>query len=238
MMPRMEDLKAVFDSDPQNEIWNSLKAKNIPIKVLKAIKSTYQEPKGVVCLNGRVSRVFSPGKVVKQGYSLSPLLYIVYKDEISSICKRRTAGMYMSQWNLFSVVVQFLLYADDIVLTVHSPERLQQAVMEWNEELERKGMTINPLKSKILQVGRTQEDIRIVCNKEVTDYTYMAMTINRSRKVDSEVSNRISKANSVYYTICNTVIGKKRGGAGCEALPVQIYLLTDTSLCSRELDPE
>ncbi|XP_066904476.1 uncharacterized protein [Halyomorpha halys] len=42
----------------------------------------------------------------------------------------------------------------------------------------------------------------------VADFTYLGTIIDRSGKIDSEISNRIKKANAVYYQIYNTVIGK------------------------------
>ncbi|XP_014285662.1 uncharacterized protein [Halyomorpha halys] len=77
-------------------------------------------------------------------------------------------------------------------------------------------MLINTNKSKILQFRRKKEDIHICCNGEglkvVTDFTYLGTVIDGSWKVDADISNRINKANVVYYQICNTVLGEKQVG--------------------------
>lgn len=237
------DLKSAFDSVPREEIWNALRAKNVLRSLVEAIKSTYQEPKGVVRLNGLESDVFNIAKGVKQGDSLSPLLFLLFMDEVASICKRRTGRTFLGRRKLNPVIIQLLLYADDVVLIADSMEKLQQAVIEWYEELRRKGMLINTNKSKVLHVGRQQEDIHIYCNGEelevVMDFTYLGAVIDRSGKVDSEITNRISKANAVYYQICNTVVGKKEVGKNVKLhifksvyLPILLYgaeswILTD-----------
>ena len=41
-------------------------------------------------------------------------------------------------WNMRPVFIQTLIYADDIVLIADAPGKLQQAVVEWQEELKRK----------------------------------------------------------------------------------------------------
>lgn len=68
----------------------------------------------------------------------------------------------MGKWNLKIVVTQTLLYDDDIVLIADSVQNLQQAVVEWEAELERKGMNINANKSKIMQIGREYEEVHIL----------------------------------------------------------------------------
>ncbi|XP_014270405.1 uncharacterized protein [Halyomorpha halys] len=42
----------------------------------------------------------------------------------------------------------------------------------------------------------------------VDEYTYLVTVISRNGKEDQEISNRIKKANAIYYRLCNTVIGK------------------------------
>lgn len=85
--------------------------------------------------------------------------------------------------------------------------------VEWFEELHRKGVDINTSKSKIPQVGRQEEDIHVYCNwKElemIADFTYLGAVLDRSGKVDSEISNRIGKKTTVYCQIWNTVVGEK-----------------------------
>lgn len=130
--------------------------------------------------------------------------------------------------------VELLVYADDIVLIANSVVKLQQAVTEWSEELSRKGMQINTRKSKILHVGRHEEEVQVYCNGEqlevVEDYTYLGTVVDRSGKVDSELSQRIGKANTVYYQICNTVVGKREVGRDVKLhifksvyLPILLY---------------
>lgn len=48
------------------------------------------------------------------------------------------------------------------VLIADSEQNLQQAVVEWEAELERKGMNINANKSKIMQIGREYEEVHIL----------------------------------------------------------------------------
>lgn len=211
------DLKAAFDSVPRNEIWKALVAKDIPGDLISAIKSAYHEAKGVVRINGKESEAFCIERGVRQGDSLSPLLFIIFMDEIHKICKRRTAWTAIGKWNLRTILVQSLLYADDIVLITDSQEKMQEALTEWQEELLRKGMVINTSKSKILVLSREEpEEVHLICNGEtlevVPEFTYLGTVISSSGKIDPEISHRITRANQVYYQVCNSIIGHREVG--------------------------
>lgn len=125
-----------------------------------------------------------------------------------AIYKRFDPWTHVGQWNLIPVV-QFLIFGTVSFLSqIHLKDCSKQLLS--GEYLKRKDILINSAKSKNLQVGKTQENIRIFCNKEVievvSNFIYLGAMINRSGKVDSEITNRISKVNTVYYQICNSII--------------------------------
>ncbi|XP_014294694.1 uncharacterized protein [Halyomorpha halys] len=129
------------------------------------------------------------------------------------MCKRKTAHDYYWQMEHEDKLAQVMVFTDEIVLIADNKENLHQAGTEWEAELERKGMTFNVRKSKLMQIGLEQENIEILCKGEpiemVDKYTYLGTVISRNGKVDQEISNRIKKANAIYYHLCNTVVGKR-----------------------------
>jgi retron-type reverse transcriptase len=70
-------------------------------------------------------------KGIKQGDRLSPLLFAIFMDSILKHCKRRTPRMKIGNWNLRPVLIQALVYADDVLLIIDKKEYLQNAVIEW-----------------------------------------------------------------------------------------------------------
>lgn len=210
------DLKAAFDSVPRQYIWEALVAKRVPIRLINAIKSVYEQPVGIVRIDGEMSEEFLMERGVKQGDSLSPLLFNIFLDEITKICKRRTNRTKMGMWKMRPVFIQTLLYADDIALIADTPEKLQQGIMEWYEELRRKGMEINIEKSKVMWISkqdRSEDELNIECDgktlERIDTYEYLGVIISSDGRIEQEVLNRVKKATTAYYGMNSTIMGKK-----------------------------
>jgi hypothetical protein len=80
-------------------------------------------------------------KGVKQGDSLSPLLFIIAMDQILKQCKRTTRCK-VGNYKMRPIYVQSLIYAYDIALIVSNKE-LQKTVTEWASAIKDRGMRIN-----------------------------------------------------------------------------------------------
>ena len=76
------DLHSAFDEVPREELWKALSKKKTPSKLMRAVQSIFQKVQGVVHMDGKTSGTFDMERGIKQGDSLSPLLFIVFMDEI------------------------------------------------------------------------------------------------------------------------------------------------------------
>ena len=155
-------------------------------------------------------------KGTNQGDSLSPLLFIIFMDQIIKHCKRRTKKYKVGNSKMRPVHLQALVYADDILLISNNTRNLQQAIIEWVSTLEERGMKINTSKSKVMKVGREEngnEDINIKWKddklEQVNTYQYLGTIISSTGSLEDEINNRVNKANGIYYQIYNSIIGKK-----------------------------
>ncbi|PSN44047.1 hypothetical protein C0J52_26082, partial [Blattella germanica] len=93
---------------------------------------------------------------------------------------------------------------------------LLQLVVIRNETLKHKGLMVNTEKCKVMQMGKTDEDIEIIqieCTgkflEQVQSYEYLGTIIQQNGKVRKEIFNRIRKASSIYYQLSGTIFGKK-----------------------------
>jgi Reverse transcriptase (RNA-dependent DNA polymerase). len=63
----------------------------------------------VIRLDGKESETFEMETGVKQGDSLSPLLFITMMDEIHKICKAQTGRMKVGNWMKRPIQCQVLI---------------------------------------------------------------------------------------------------------------------------------
>jgi len=111
------DLEAAFDSLNREKIWKILRKMKVTQKLRKVIINLYKNVEGKVRLNGKCSQIFKMRRGVKQGDSLSPLLFIVVMNEILKNCKNKIKNIDpIGYWNLIPVSVHSLVFVDDIAL--------------------------------------------------------------------------------------------------------------------------
>jgi hypothetical protein len=109
--------------------------------------------------------------------------------------------MKIGNWNLRPVLIQALVYADDILLISDKQEYLQNAVIEWGSTFRERGLEINTAKNKIMKISKVQdnEEVNITWNETtlevVEQYNYLGVIITNNEKIDKEINNRIKKAN-------------------------------------------
>ena len=207
------DLKAAFDKVPRKVMWETLRKKNVQTKLIRAIKSTFDNVIGCVRMSAQCSNDFKMDMGIKQGDSLSPLLFIAVMDEILKSCKAETPKAVIGHLNLQRVTIQALLFADDVVLISDSEQGLQKAVNEWTKQIKNRGMEMNANKSKVMKISKRGGELSIksgnVQLEQVEDFEYLGTIINQTGSMENEIRNRVRKGNQAYYQIKDTIFGKK-----------------------------
>ena len=211
------DLTSAFDIVPKQEIWKALEEMRVTDKLRRAIQSVYKTVKGRVRICGDTSDIFYMSKGLKQGDSLSPLLFNILMNEILRNSKILQPKTKIGHYNLAPVYLQCLVYADDIMIITDSEHKLQEAINVWNSELEKKGMKLNKKKSKLIAINKQEEldnnRMKITCGWEdlewVNSCDYLGVRIQSNGKIDNEITNRINKASKVYHSLNHALISKK-----------------------------
>ena len=93
---------------------------------------------------------FQIGKVVCQGYVLSPCLFNLYAEYIMRNARlaEAQAGIKIARRNINN-----LRYADDTTIMAESKEELKSLLMKVKVESEKVGLKLNIQKTKIMQSG-------------------------------------------------------------------------------------
>lgn len=90
---------------------------------------------------------------LKQGCPLSPLLFAPYISDIDRTSKLQ---------KFVGTVIGLLSYADDIVLITESAEELKEMLRVIKRYTERKDMSVNTEKSKVLTYIYSAEQLKII----------------------------------------------------------------------------
>ena len=85
---------------------------------------------------------------VKQGCPFSPTLFGIYIDKLE-VCLEEEGCVSPT---LTSIVINILLYADDIVLMVRSPHDLENQLRILKDFCSNMGMTVNTDKTKVMVI--------------------------------------------------------------------------------------
>ena len=109
---------------------------------------------------------------VKQGFPLSPTLFGIYVDEISDYIDR--TGNIGAQ--LAGTWIPLLLYADDIVLILDSPEGMQRHLDTLHTFAQNSELSVNMSKTKVMIFNTSPQWVRrsapiFTYAQEVVEYT-------------------------------------------------------------------
>ena len=118
------DFKNAFDLVHRNGIWFKLRNSGASLKIVNAIKAIYNSVKVCVRSMGKVSDCFDSLVGVKQGEPLSPLLFIVFLNDLAEELKKNVNldndSDFIDHFQKF-----ILLFADDTLLLAESQAVLQ-----------------------------------------------------------------------------------------------------------------
>ena len=163
------------------------------------IKSMYSNSKCVVKISEKRTTFFTQRHGVRQGCSLSPTLFNIYINELAKQLEQSAApGLTLHDSN-----VQFLLYADDLVLLSPTEEGLQQNILE--KFCQTWALTINPHKNKVLvfqkrsrpQKTKQTFNIGITQIQQITNYTYLGIKISSTGNFNLAVNELKENARNI-----------------------------------------
>ena len=149
-------LKQAFDRVWREGLWEKLVYHKIDGKCLHIIRKIYENIKSCVLVNNTKTEFFISNIGVRQGENLSPLLFIIFLNDLEEYFKaHHAAGIRVREHPsdetlLIYLKVFILLYADDTAILADSADDLQHALNIYADYCEFWRLTVNQQKSKVL----------------------------------------------------------------------------------------
>ena len=140
------DYSKAFDLVDRSSLWCKLIKQGLQGKMLRLIKSLYENVKSCVKYDGCLSDYFSSKIGLFQGEVLSPILYSMYVND----CEMHFIRENCPFLELGLISIFLLMYADDTVLISETSEGLQSmldALCSYNNEWK---LSLNVSKTKIV----------------------------------------------------------------------------------------
>ena len=188
------DFKKAFDLVYRNGIWYKLLQTHVSTKFVRMLKSMYTNVKICIKANGEVSDFFDSYTGVKQGETLSPLLFIMFINDMYSSMN----GDNVDIFTLNDVQIFMLLFADDTVLFSYSIEGLQILLNKLHDYCTEWNITVNTKKTvaMLCKKGPGIEQLNLFYNNEKLDvvnkFTYLGVTMT-SNGTFFQTQNRLSE---------------------------------------------
>lgn len=221
------DYKMAYDSINRNYLYETLELFGIPNKLTRLIHMTLNRSRSKIKVQGEYSREFSIQQGLRQGDTLSCLLFNLVLERVIRNIKIDTKGTIKKYFNrddhsthtsgtLYSQPLQYLAYADDIALLGKNSNAIQQALTELEDASKLAGLEISDLKTKYMIMRRSdakEEDREDLKTKDhtferVETFKYLGSNLNENNELLPEIKERIAAGNRAYYSLQNILRSK------------------------------
>ncbi|CAG2196515.1 unnamed protein product [Mytilus edulis] len=114
------DFKKAYDTINRALLFSKLELLGVSSKMIKALRSLYNNVQSCIKLNGLLSDWFPVNTGLKQGCIISPLLFNFFINDLIDEVKKLNVGISIGEEK-----VCIMLYADDVVFLTESESELQ-----------------------------------------------------------------------------------------------------------------
>jgi hypothetical protein len=198
------DFRKDFDMVPRKNLWNRLEDIKVPLELRVTTIRMYAN----IIYKFKNTEVWSKeinyNIGVKQGCPLSHTLFGIYIDKLEDCLEK---GGCVGP-TLTGIVINLLLYADDIILMVRSLHDLENQLRILKDFFPNMGMTVNTDKTKVMIIksNKITYDTFVYENnnlEEVNSYKYLGIDIHHKLNWNYNIEKRIIGGWKAYYGLEN-----------------------------------
>jgi hypothetical protein len=202
------DFRKAYDCIDHELLWQAIEKLGLHGGFLAGLKQMYSQVKMQVKLRDAVGEAFPAGLGVKQGDPLSPLLFGLFIDRFEKFMATHypAAGV-----QLPGVLMQLLLYADDLVLFAESAAELQGMLDCLHLFCKANALTVNTNKSQVVVFNTPTHHAHHFTYAEQNmpvgdEYTYLGVTFHSKDGLKSMMNTRTQKARAALCAMLNRCV--------------------------------
>lgn len=199
------DYKKAFHTVNRTKLFEILNNNKVSKYLITNLYNIYTNNLIAIRVDNKLTAWKPINRGVRQGYCLSPLLFIIYMNTIIREWRQLPHGNIMINRRL---KLDTILYADDQVLIADSEDKLQISLHNLNKIATKYDMEISTDKTKILAFrGKDPIPSKICINntilERVTCFNYLGYSLSLTE--DADISNKVAKFLNIIGTI-NSVL--------------------------------
>ncbi|KAF6198774.1 hypothetical protein GE061_006796 [Apolygus lucorum] len=193
------DFEKAFDNVRHEKLDRILQEVGLDFKDVRLMRNLYWNQTAQVRVDGALSEQVTVAKGVRQGCTMSPLLFNIYSEQVfKEALDDCDIGV---QGN--GLPVSNLRYADDTVLLAHTESELQVLLDKVAMSCRNYGLAINIAKTKAMVISKRDNDgVRLVCDgrviEQVSRFKYLGQWVSETWSLEGELRCRIEVARSAF----------------------------------------
>ena len=197
------DLEKAFDRVQLRDIIHLLYDRQIPHNLIKTIENIYTGNSAQAKVNNEYTEPIPTEKGIRQGDSLSPLLFNIVMDEIIKKVRK------LKGYRMGDREIKILCYADDAVLIGESEDDVQKLLQVFNRTAKSLNMNISTAKTKCMTTSKTPLRCKLVVDGKIIHqemkFKYLGVEISGYGDVETEVREQTNKAARIAACLNNTI---------------------------------
>lgn len=190
------DLTKAFDRVRLRDVIDILNEENMPQQIIELIRDINTRNKTKVKVDNELTGEIDITSGIRQGDSLSPLLFNLLMDKLIGATFKKGQG-----YKLGNKEIRVVCYADDMAIISNNEDELQRMVHEFVKSAKMYNMEISTTKTKTLVAAREPKRCKIVINdkiiEQVTKIDYLGIEISGCGDWKEGVRKQANKASRI-----------------------------------------
>ena len=193
------DLEKAFDNVEWNKMFDILKKTGLKYKDRRVIYNLYIDQTAVVRVDNEEGES-KIGKGVRQGCSLSPIIFNLYIEEaIRQVKEGPQIGV-----KIQGEKIAMIRFADDIAILAENGKNLQDTLYHMKEVMSEFSMKINKKKTKVMKCAKLDDKRKMnvqlegVRLDEVEEFCYLGSIIKKDNRSKRDIKSRIAQAKKAF----------------------------------------